>query len=598
MNDRNRIAIAVVGRAGDGSYSTANILALILRDVGCYSYGERSIYSNIQGRPTAFYVVADTRPVYWKDDGLDILIAFDGESLRERYHELQVGSVCVVDSSARNPAARGVPINLTDSELEMFANKGVEVYKIPMADLARENFSNPIIRNTIGAGVVTRLLNIPHVYIERLVQKKFGDKKGGNDLIAQNLKAFDLGVAVATNPCSFVWQVSKQVNPGRLFALGNDLIALGALYNGCRYFVGYPITPATEIFEYMMANIGKFGGVAVQATSELEAANKVIGASYAGARAMTATSGPGFSLMQEVLSGAGIAETPLVIALVQRPGPGTGMPTRTAQEDLMQAVFGGHGEFPRVIISPATPEECFLFGAHIFNLAERYQCPSILLTEQSIGQAHYTLNRLPLEKVVLDRGKVLTGEEIEKMRAEKIPYARYVITDDGISPRMFPGTPGFLVSATMLEHDERGHPTEDSSMRIAQVGKRLRKYATMERDGFLPCPVVEGKEDARIGFIGYGSTLSPVLCAIKDLGEQGVSAKYLRLRTLWPIDSTCIERFVESVEHVYIVEQNATGQLMRLIRMMSDIPVKKLSSILQFDGRRLSKRTVIDGVKR
>ncbi|OHA49987.1 MAG: hypothetical protein A2682_01830 [Candidatus Terrybacteria bacterium RIFCSPHIGHO2_01_FULL_58_15] len=596
---REPLMVCVAGRAGDGSYSTASVFAKTLQRLGYYVHEQRDVLSNIKGKPSAFLIVVGPRQVFGVRDATDILIAFDGESFREHIGDVRAGGTVIVDCSQHNPSPRGQPIHLTADEGQDLRTRRITLFSLPMAEMAREIVRDPIMRNMIGLGVLASAMGVPRRAVADFIEKQFGQKKRGAEIVLQNLQCFDAGQRFAReHDAKAAQQFRARHNPGRLYLLGDEAIALGALAGGCRFFAGYPITPASEIFEYMMDHMREFGGAAVQATSELEAIQLIEGAAYAGARAMTATSGPGFSLMQEAISGSGTAETPIVITLIQRGGPGTGLPTRTAQEDLLEAVFGGHGEFPRIVISPATPEECFLFGAEAFNLAERYQCLVILFSEQCVGQGRFTVPALPIDSVRVDRGKRVTLQEARAIADRGGRYQRYAVTDDGISPRAFPGTPGITVFVNSNEHDVEGYSIEDPQTRIVQVDKRQRKIATMLREDLLPASLVTGSRHSRIGFVGYGGMYGPISDAMATLArDHGIATKFLRLRTLWPFPADEVRRFADSCDLTFVVEQNRTGQLRRLIQMEAIGPSGKLRSILRYDGMPFRQRGIVEAAR-
>jgi len=345
-----------------------------------------------------------------------------------------------------------------------------------------------------------------------------------------------------------------------IFISGDEAIAFGALAAGCRFFAGYPICPATEIWEWLVRRFSEFNGLVVQTEDEIAAINMVLGASYAGVRAMTSTSGPGASLTMEGFSLAGMAEIPVVVAHVQRVGPSTGLPTRPEQSDLNQWVFGAHGDFPRIVLSPGTVEECFEFTIAAFNLADRYQCPVILLTEQNYGQNYFSILKFDLSKVIIDRARLLKQEDLLQIKE----YKRYELTRDGISSRAVPGMKNGIHLVESTEHDEKGYRNEDPAVREKMMEKRMRKLGAAGKD-LIP-PKRWGQNDAPIGIIGFGSTFSAIREALGQLAEKGVPSKYLQVRTLWPFHAKDTERFMGNCESVFVVENNFSGQLSALIQ--------------------------------
>jgi 2-oxoglutarate ferredoxin oxidoreductase subunit alpha len=382
--------------------------------------------------------------------------------------------------------------------------------------------------------------------------------------------------------------------------IGNYAIAAGALVAGCRVYAGYPITPASEVLEYMAEHINEFGGAFIQADSEMAAAHHVIGASVAGARTMTATAGPGFSLMQEAISAGGITETPMVIVLCTRGGPATGLPTRQGQEELSQAIFGSHGDFSRIVLTASEPEDCFYMMEHVFNLADRYQCPTFLLIDRLIAQSSYTVPEFDPSGFVIDRGKLLTAEQIAATYTNGKHYQRYEVTEDGISPRVIAGTPGVTNYYTNTnEHTPDGYLTEEEVHRQQQMDKRfIKRMELIKNDPELPENRLHGDPNARIGFISYGSLYGPILEALDRLRADGTNAKFLEMRTMWPFKGEQVRQFVDSCDVVYVAEYSAGAQLRGLVQREATGPMpQKLKSIVRYDGRNMTPSWIINKMK-
>jgi 2-oxoglutarate ferredoxin oxidoreductase subunit alpha len=375
---------------------------------------------------------------------------------------------------------------------------------------------------------------------------------------------------------------------------------VGSIAAGCRVYAGYPITPASEVLEYMAENINQFGGAMIQADSEMAAAHHVIGAAVAGARSMTATSGPGFDLMQEAISAAGITETPMVVVLCMRGGPGTGLPTRQGQEELNEAIFGSHGDIARIVLAASEPEDCFYVMEHVFNLAERYQCPVFLIIDQMLAQSSYTVPELDPSGFVIDRGKLLTTEQFRARYGDNRigngeRYKRYEVTEDGISFRAVPGTPGVNnFYSNTNEHTEDGYLTEEEIVRQVQMDKRYtQRVKLIEAEPQLPQPRLFGDQSAKIGFISYGSTFGSIVEAVDRLGAMGVKAKFMELRTMWPFPGQQVREFIDSCDIVYVPEYSAGAQLRGLIQREATGPSPKLHSLLRYDGRNMTPGWIV-----
>ncbi|MBV8366194.1 MAG: 2-oxoacid:acceptor oxidoreductase subunit alpha, partial [Candidatus Eremiobacteraeota bacterium] len=332
-----------------------------------------------------------------------------------------------------------------------------------------------------------------------------------------------------------------------------------------------------DVLEWMAKYAPKYGGVVIQAEDELAAINMVIGAGFAGVRAMTSTSGPGQALMTEAIGLAGVLEIPIVVIECARAGPSTGMPTKTEQSNLNHLIFGGHGEIPRVVLAPGSVEESFYITIDAFNIAEKYQVPVFVLSEQALCQSKATLPSLDVAAVTVDRGKLERNGHLKFGE-----YRRFAFTDDGVSPRSVPGTDGGMYLAPGSEHNDMGVITENSRNRAKMMEKRMRKLESMRPD--LPKANMLGDAGASIAIIGYGSNRGPIAEAQDRLAAAGVPTRFLQLRTLWPFPEEEVRAFVKDAAHVFVVENNYTGQLERLIRYVVG-PSPNRRAILKYDGK-------------
>lgn len=421
----------------------------------------------------------------------------------------------------------------------------------------------------------------------------FGQK--GHIVVDKNIEAYRMGFDFASNNLKKTdsYLIKKLKKKHNLFLTGDEAIGLGALVAGCRFYAGYPISPVTEIMEWAASNFPRYNGIVVQTEDEISAILMVIGASYCGARAMTSTSGPGSSLMTESISLAGISETPLVIVHGQRSGPGTGLPTKSEQSDIEHVLYSSHGDFPRIILSPGTIEEAFLFIGKAFNLAEQYQCPVILLSEQMLCQNKCTVKKLDFKQVKINRGKLLSQSELDNIQN----YKRYQFTNDGISPRTIPSMENGIFEANSNEHDEYGGITEDPIIRKKMMQKRLKKIDIAKKD--IIEPKVFGNKNTMIGIIGIGSTFGVIRTSMNLLENDNIYVKYLQMRMLQPFPYESVKKFVDSCSVVYIVEHNATGQLARQILYRLGIPEKnkKFERILRYDGLAFRPMEIINRIK-
>jgi 2-oxoglutarate/2-oxoacid ferredoxin oxidoreductase subunit alpha len=596
------------GRAGDGTNTNIQILAEALKDMGAWTFRWLDeVYSNIQTRDSGFAVRAADRPIFGPDDEFDILEAFDEGALVDIANEgrippitrLKQGGVLIYDSSPRLEAVNaGHEIKLEKFK-DLLDSKQVRAFGLPMGQMAKEQLNLYQVRGTIAIGVICEMIGIPTEFVVNRFAQHYA-----TEVVELNHKALVLGREYVNEQS---WEMPElQVsfspipNDTRQVMLGNEAVASGAIIAGCRVYAGYPITPASEVLEFMAEKINGFGGALIQADSEMAAAHHVIGAAVAGARSMTATSGPGFSLMQEAISAGGITETPMVIVICTRGGPATGLPTRQGQEELNEAVFGGHGDFARIVLAATEPTDCFYIMEHVFNLAERYQCPVFLLQDRMLAQSTYTVPELDPTGFVIDRGKLLTAEQTaERYTNNGHRYQRYELTADGISYRVIPGTPGVTNYYTNTnEHTEDGYITEEEVVRQQQMDKRfMQRMELIRNDPQLPQNRLHGATDAKVGFIGYGGVYGPILEAMERLDAQGTKTKFLEMRTMWPFAGEQVREFVDSCDVVYVAEYSAGAQLRGLVQREATGPMPKLRSLLRYDGRNMTPGWIVNKMK-
>jgi 2-oxoglutarate ferredoxin oxidoreductase subunit alpha len=351
----------------------------------------------------------------------------------------------------------------------------------------------------------------------------------------------------------------------------------------------YPMTPASSIMEYIAAKSKDFDLVMVHAEDEIAAINMAIGAAYAGVRAMTATSGSGLCLMVEGIGLAGITETPIVVIDGQRPGPAVGLPTRTEQGDLQFVLYAHHGDFPRAVIAPATIEDGFWLTVKAFNLAEKYQLPVIILTDHHLASSYATVDPFDISQVTIDRGLLFSEKEDDPSA-----YKRHKITQSGISPRAFPGLGKALVVTDSDEHDEAGHLIEDAEMRTAQVQKRLRKLFSLKQE--IGIPRQYGPKKAETTLIGWGSTYGAIHEAADILRKEGASVNMLHLNELWPFPEEAVADTIGKAHNSYVIENNATGQLARLIKTETGCDVS--GRILKYDGRPFTPAYIAEALRK
>lgn len=549
----SEVNIRVTGGAGQGVHTVGTLLFRMAVIAGHHFHLTQDYMSRIRGGRNSQTVRIGTEPVRAGRDTAEILLAVNPDQLPGVLPGVTPGGFAIADTAESFP-------NLANAPLKELASAA----------------GSPILANVAGTGAIAFAIGFPREHADPLFEEMFS-----GPFREKNRKAFHLGWEWAKGHLPGEWSTRFVLPPGefapRIVMSGNEALALGAIAGGCTFACGYPMTPGTGILSVLADEGPKTGLVFEQAEDEIAALNMAIGAAYTGARSLVATSGGGFALMVEALSLAGMMETPVVIALAMRPGPATGMPTRTEQGELEFALSAGHGEFPRLILSPGSPGEAFDLAQHAMETAERFQVPVIVLTDQLLADTVVDLD--PKEIVVRPvRRHIVRGEQVP--RTPKGKYLRYALTDSGVSPMAVPGEPGITVVAGSDEHTEDGHLTEDHRARVEMVRKRLRKGASLARET-LP-PLFTGPPRGDVLLIGFGSTKEAVAEARGILAGEGKSAGTVHLRQVWPFPAQEIAEILPRYRTCLTVENNATGQLARLIRRETGASVS--GSILRYDG--------------
>ena len=536
---------AIGGEAGDGIDSTGKIFAQALSRAGRHVFTSKDFASRIRGGYTAYKVRTSVDRVQSVVDRLDVLIALTERTVEENMDELHEGSVIIYD---------GERTMMSDFE----APEGMIGLDVPLKRLAEEA-GGAIVRNIVALGAACEATQFPIENLDSALDKRFGNKgraivenneqaaRAGQEYVREEYADTEFGYDLACTDADYV------------LLNGDEAVGMGAIAAGCRFYAGYPITPATDVMTYLTGRIDDFGGKVVQAEDELSAVNMALGAARAGARSMTATSGPGIDLMAETFGLVATSETQLVICDVMRSGPSTGMPTKQEQGDLDMALYGGHGEIPRFVVAPTTISECFWKTVEAFNLAEKYQTPVYILADLAMAVTERTFppEAFDMDEVEIERGKVVDEETIDEWQNDAGQFQPHAITDDGVSPRAFPGTSEGAHMSTGLEHDELGRRTEDTDMRVEQVDKRNRKVETArEREDWSPREFGDPDSDNLV--VSWGSNEGAMREAIDLLETEGVDVRFLSVPYLFPRPDLTEE--FESADTVVVVECNATGQ--------------------------------------
>jgi len=540
---------AVGGEAGDGIDSTGKIFAQALSRAGRHVFTSKDFASRIRGGYTAYKIRTSVDRVQSVVNRLDVLIALTPRTIEENRDELHDGSVIIYDGERTTMADAPIPDNVV----------GLDV---PLKRLA-EDAGGAIMRNVVALGAACAVTDFPIENLDSALEKRFGAK--GQKLVDNNKEAARKGQAYVEENHDHEFDYDLETTDNDYVLLnGDEAIGMGAIAAGCRYYAGYPITPATDVMEYLKGRIEQYGGHVVQAEDELSAINMALGAARAGARAMTATSGPGIDLMAETFGLVATTETPLVITNVMRSGPSTGMPTKQEQGDLNAMLYGGHGEIPRFVLAPTTIDECFWKTVEAFNLAEKYQLPVYLTADLSLAVTEQTFepDAFNMDEVEIDRGKLVDEDGLAEWQNEKGQFQPHAITDDGISPRAVPGTDEGAHMTTGLEHDELGRRTEDTDMRIKQVDKRDRKVETAEeREDWEPREFGESEADTLI--VSWGSNEGAMVEAIDMLADDGIDVRFISVPYIFPRPD--LSDAIDGADNVFVVECNNNGQFADLL---------------------------------
>jgi 2-oxoglutarate ferredoxin oxidoreductase subunit alpha len=521
-----------------GVISTGQNFTVAAARIGFRTFTFRTYPSEIKGGHAWFQVRISNQPVHSIGDGCDILISFDQQAYELHKRDLNDRGVLIYDSDLVGP--------------DDHSDRQVTLYGIPFQRIARQELDFVRGTNVLILGVMAGLFGLAPSSLEDMVRSSY---KRRAELIEKNLEALRYGYEYTKKieKTDGFW-LGTADHVSRLVLSGNDAISAGALHAGCRYFAGYPITPATDILETMAAELPRLGGVCLQAEDEMAALASVIGASYTGAKAMTATSGPGLSLMTELLGLASMSEIPLVVVDSQRSGPSTGMPTKLEQSDLFHALYGGHGDLPRIVVAPGSVQNCFRVSALALGLAEKYQSPVILLSDQSLSHRTETIEKI-------DTDGFPTMERLRPNGTDPKDYRRFEITDSGVSPMAIPGKDGHPYVSPGLEHDEQGLPRLTPENHEAMTAKRFRKLETarLEIDNEELAPR-HGEDRADVGIIGWGATQGSIREAVDRALAKGHKVAAMHPRVLNPLPEERLREFIGSCKSIIVPEVNYQGQ--------------------------------------
>lgn len=578
MGRKNDLNLKLGGEAGQGVESSGMGLAKAIARAGLHIFGVQDYMSRIRGGHNWYQIRVADRPLFSHEAKVQLLIAFDERTVGEHLEEVVEGGGIIYDETFK-------------VDEEAIKAKGLIPMPMPLLKIAQEVGGNKLMMNTAAVTAAAGVTEFDLSYIERVIWDNFGRRKGA-EIAERNIRVAEAAYEEARKRYAalFDWKMEPIPDaPKRMVINGNQALGLGALAAGCKFVASYPMTPASSLFEFMAAHARRFGLIVRQTEDEISGILHCIGAAHAGVRAFACTSGGGFSLMVESLSLAGSTETPVVIVLAQRPGPATGLPTRTGQEDLLFALHAGHGEFPRAVLAPGTPEQCFYTMARAFNLAEKYQMPVIVFTDNFLANSLRTIDpkafdfRWVMENI--DRGELILPHETEKVEgATANGYRRYEFTETGISPRIPPGHPKAVYSVAGEEHTVEGYIDweERADNRTEMVKKRMRKLDVAVQND-MGLPNLYGPEGAELTLVCWGSAYGPCRETVEILNANGMRVNMLHFVDIHPLDWDAVAEVLDSCRNWVVVESNFTGQLARWIRMNTGR--KPNATIGKWDGR-------------
>lgn len=564
------------GEAGYGIMSTGVIFSRIFTKKGYFVIDSNEYPSLIRGGHNTYTVRVSLNQIFSIDKDINILVALNQETLTLHQEETTYGGYIIYDE------------DVCDIKDIKRARKDINYIMVPFSKIISELGAPKVMINNISLGASVALLNYDMEILKNVIKDNFSRK--GTEIVDLNIRSSELGYKYVKEKIKTASYELEIVNPvGKMLLTGNDAVFLGAVRAGCKFYAAYPMTPSSSILHSFASAEGDYNIVTKHAEDEIAVINMAIGASFAGARSMVATSGGGFSLMNEGLSSAAMTETPIVVVLCQRPAPAIGLPTWTEQGDMLFAVHASHGEFLRVVIAPGDPEECFYLTGKAFNLADKYQIPVIIMLDKYLSESHFSYEKFDFKKIAVDRGELLTA-----VKNKSGEYKRYSDTEDGISPRVVIGIENGIHIANSDEHNEKGFSEEDAYNRKIMVDKRFRKIKKLIEE--IPPPKIYGPADAEITIWSWGSCKGPILEAMSILNQKEKKVNLVHFTFLYPFDYESIAGVIEESNKNVVVENNKTSQLSKIIMMNTGHKIK--NKILKYSGRQFLPGEIISGIEK
>jgi len=577
---KQTFAIGIGGAAGQGVATPGDIFAKIFSRRGLHLNAYNAYQSIIRGGHTFLTIRTGPEKVANMGDRIDLLIPLNQDAMSRHLGLLTDGAACIYNADTIKPAA---------------AAEGVALCPLPVSKLA-DITRNKVAQNTLAVGAGLSMMGIGFQALQEVIGEQF--KKKGEAVVSENVGIARAGYDYAgANFKPFAWPLPMTGNRYAVLS-GNTAMAMGGAAAGVKFYCAYPMSPSTGVLHWMAAHARKANIIVRQVEDEIGVVNMAIGAAHAGVRSMCATSGGGFALMSEGLGMSAMMETPVVVIDCQRAGPSTGVPTKTEQGDLWQMLGAAFGDYPRVLAAPLDIGDCFKIIPEIFNIADRFQCPGLVLCDLLLSEGRLSVDPKDLDfSPVIDRGELITTGTPASKTASNGGYKRYKITESGISPRAVPGVPGYTHTAATDEHEEDGVLISDEftnpTKRRAMMEKRMRKVAGIE--AAVPPPTLMGPRNAEITLIGWGSTKGVIEEACELLNEQGISANQIQIRWLVPLHGEVILEILKDSRHSFIVENNYSGQFARYLR--SETSYVPDGYIRKYDGEPFMPHHIVEAVK-
>jgi 2-oxoglutarate/2-oxoacid ferredoxin oxidoreductase subunit alpha len=577
---RQTFAIGIGGAAGQGVATPGDIFAKILSRRGLHLNAYNAYQSIIRGGHTFLTIRTGPEKVTNMGDRLDLVIPLNQDAMDRHLGLLTDGAACIYNAETITPGA---------------AAEGVALCPLPVSKLA-DITRNKVAQNTLAVGAGLSMMGIGFQALEEVLAEQF--KKKGDTVVSENVGIARAGFDYASaNFRPFAWPLPMTGNCYAVLS-GNTAMAMGGAAAGVKFYCAYPMSPSTGVLHWMAAHARRANIMVRQVEDEIGVVNMAIGAAHAGVRSMCATSGGGFALMSEGLGMSAMMETPVVVIDCQRAGPSTGVPTKTEQGDLWQMLGAAFGDYPRVLAAPLDIGDCFKIIPEIFNIADRFQCPGIVLCDLLLSEGRLSVDPKDLDfNPVIDRGELITTATSASSTHGNGGYKRYKITESGTSPRAVPGVPGYTHTAATDEHEEDGVLISDEftnpTKRRAMMEKRMRKVGGIEAS--VPPPALVGPRDAEVTLIGWGSTKGVIEEACEILTEQGISANHLQIRWLVPLHGEAILEILKDSRRTFIVENNYSGQFARYLR--SETSYVPDGYIRKYDGEPFMPHHIVEAVK-